>query len=189
DFAQYTQEGGADQFVLIPDSDEERAAKGSSLLGDEDEFVPETEPQDVPVSRTSGSCANQGRQHLGTMLHEWLRLISNVENTSGKINMESSKVQFGGVKLEEESDKVEMDDVKLEVELGSVKVEEEELDSVKEELDNVKLEKKELDDVKLEKEELNHMVSFSDIETDDETCLFQDGVDLRGYSQVEDDDF
>lgn len=43
--------------------------------------------------------------------------------------------------------------------------------------------------VKLGKEELDHMASFSDIENDDEACSFQDGVDLRGHSQVEDDDF
>ncbi|CAN6199173.1 unnamed protein product [Urochloa humidicola] len=117
------------------------------------------------------------------MLHDWLRIISNVENESGKMDMESSKVQLDGVKLEEETTKVEMDSVKLEEEeLDSVKLEEKELDSVK-------LEKEELDNVKLEEEELNHMVSFSDLGTDDEACLFEDGVDLRGYSQVEDDDF
>ena len=44
DFAQDTQEGGADQFELIPDSNEEEGVKGSSLLGDEDEYVPETQP-------------------------------------------------------------------------------------------------------------------------------------------------
>lgn len=67
DFAQDTQEGGADDFVLIPSSDEERGTKGSSLLGDDDdEFVPETEPQDlVTVSRVTGPCANQGRRRLG----------------------------------------------------------------------------------------------------------------------------
>ncbi|CAO2204819.1 unnamed protein product [Urochloa humidicola] len=106
DFAQDTQEGGAGEFVLIPDSDEERGAKGSSLLGDDDEYVPETEPQDlVTVSRNIGPCANQGRQRLGTMLHEWLRLISDVENTSGKMDMESSKVELDNVKLEEGSAK------------------------------------------------------------------------------------
>jgi hypothetical protein len=45
DFAQDTQEGGADQFELIPDS-EEGGDNGPSLLGGDDEFVPETEPQD-----------------------------------------------------------------------------------------------------------------------------------------------
>jgi hypothetical protein len=39
------------------------------------------------------------------------------------------------------------------------------------------------------KEDVDHKSSFSDIETDDESCWFQDGVDLRGHSQVEDDDF
>jgi hypothetical protein len=42
DFAQDTQEGGADEFELIPDSDEEGGAKGSSLLDDDDEYVHET---------------------------------------------------------------------------------------------------------------------------------------------------
>ncbi|XP_034587381.1 uncharacterized protein [Setaria viridis] len=117
DFAQDTQEGGADQFVLIPDSDEEGGAKGSSLLGDNDEYVPETEPQDVvTVSRITGPCANQGRQRLGTMLHEWRRLISDVENESGKVDVESAKVEMDNVKLEKESAKVEMDSVKLEKE-------------------------------------------------------------------------
>jgi hypothetical protein len=64
DFAQDTQEGGADEFELIPDSDEEGGAKGSSLLDDDDEYVPETEPQDVMVSRINGPCANQGHQSL-----------------------------------------------------------------------------------------------------------------------------
>ena len=73
------------------------------------------------------------------MLHEWLWLISDVENESGKVDMESAKVH--------------------------------------------------IDSVKLEKEEMARVANFSDIETDDEACWFQNGVDLRGYSQVEDDDF
>jgi hypothetical protein len=68
DFAQDTHEGGADQFELIPDSDEEGVAKGSSLLGDDDEYIPETEPQDVMVSTITGPCANKGRQHLGSAI-------------------------------------------------------------------------------------------------------------------------
>ncbi|CAO2181123.1 unnamed protein product, partial [Urochloa humidicola] len=195
DFAQDTEEGGADEFVLIPDSDEERGAKDSSLLGDDDEYVPETEPQDVVTeSGIIGIGANQGRKRLGALLHDWLRIISDVDNESGKVEMESgkldkesakvemesgklemcAKVQMGGVKLEMESDK--LDTVKLEMEsdkLGSVKME---------------MESEKLDCVKLE-EELDHMVSFSDMETDDEGCFFQDGVDLRGHSQVEDEDF
>ncbi|XP_034598074.1 uncharacterized protein [Setaria viridis] len=152
DFAQDTQEGGADQFVLIPDSDEEGGAKGSSLPGDNDEYVPEMEPQDVVMmNRITGPCANQGHQCLGTMLHEWRRLISDVENESGKVDVESAKVEMNNVKLEKESAKVEMDSVKL------------------------------------EKEEEDHVASFSDIETDDEACLFYDSVDLRGHSHVEDD--
>ncbi|TKW09283.1 hypothetical protein SEVIR_6G084250v4 [Setaria viridis] len=102
------------------------------------------------MNKITGSCANQGRQRLGTMLHEWRRLISDVENESGKVDVESAKVEMDNVKLEKESAKVEMDSVKL------------------------------------EKEE-DHVASFSDIETDDEACLFYDGVDLRGHSQVEDD--
>ena len=47
DFAQDTQEGGADRFELIPDSDEEGGDNGPSLLGGDDEFVPETEPLDI----------------------------------------------------------------------------------------------------------------------------------------------
>ncbi|CAO2040765.1 unnamed protein product [Urochloa humidicola] len=156
DFAQDTQEGGADEFVLIPDSDEERGAKGSSLVGDDDEYVPETEPQDDMVNGHIGPCANQGRKRLGTMLHEWLRLISDVENESGKTDMGSSKVQVDNVKLEEESDK--LNNVKLEKEKPCkiklkekpdiIKLKEEELDSIKlknEEPNNVKLEKEESD--------------------------------------------
>ncbi|CAO2193673.1 unnamed protein product [Urochloa humidicola] len=205
DFAQDTEEGGADQFVLIPDSDEERGAKDSSLLGD-DEYVPETEPQDVTESAIIGVGANQGRKRLGALLHDWLRIISDVDNESGKVEMESdkldkesakvemesgklemcAKVQMGGVKLGMESDK--LGSVKMEMEsdkLGSVKMEMEsdKLGSVKMEMESDKL-----DCVKLE-EELDHMVSFSDMETDDEGCFFQDGVDLRGHSQVEDEDF
>ena len=66
DFAQDTQEGGADRFELIPDSNEEEGVKGSSLLSDEDEYVPETQPQEiVTVSRIAGPCGNQGRGRLG----------------------------------------------------------------------------------------------------------------------------
>ena len=69
DFAQDTEEGGADRFELIPDSDEDGVAKGSSLLGDDDEFVPETEPQDVTTaSKITGPCANHGRLHLGSAI-------------------------------------------------------------------------------------------------------------------------
>ncbi|CAO2178837.1 unnamed protein product, partial [Urochloa humidicola] len=132
DFAQDTEEGGADQFVLIPDSGEERGAKDSSLLGEDDEYVPETEPQDVVTeSGTIGIGANQGRKRLGALLHDWLRIISDVDNESGKVEMESgkldkesAKVQMGGVKLEKESDK--LGSVKLENEsdkFGSVKME------------------------------------------------------------------
>jgi hypothetical protein len=67
DFAQDTQEGGADQFVLIPDSDEKGVAKGSSLLGDDDEYVPETEPQDV-VTVSRGPRAYQGPKRLGSAI-------------------------------------------------------------------------------------------------------------------------
>ncbi|RLM55839.1 hypothetical protein C2845_PM10G19320 [Panicum miliaceum] len=186
--------GGADQFVLIPDSDEEGGANGSSLLADEDEYVPETEPQDVvTASRISGPCANQGRQRLGTLLHEWRRLISDVETESAKVDVESAKVQMDIVKLEKESVKVEMESDKLEmcakVLMGVVKLENK---SAKVEMESGKLEmcaKVQMGGVKLGKEELDHMASFSDIETDDEACSFQDGVDLRGHSQMQDDGF
>ena len=49
DFTQDTQEGGADRFELIPDSDEEGPQQVSSFVAEDDEFVPETEPQDMPV--------------------------------------------------------------------------------------------------------------------------------------------
>ena len=42
-----TQEGGADRFELIPDSDEEGGDNGPSLIGGDDEFMPETEPLDI----------------------------------------------------------------------------------------------------------------------------------------------
>ena len=57
DFAQDTQEGGTDRFELIPDSDEE-GDNGPSLLGGDDEFVPETEPQDIIA-------VSKGRPRLG----------------------------------------------------------------------------------------------------------------------------
>ena len=65
-FAQDTQEGGADQFELIPDSPEEGGDKSSSLLAGDDEFVPEIEPQDlIAVSTTAGLCSSQGRRRFG----------------------------------------------------------------------------------------------------------------------------
>jgi hypothetical protein len=36
-----------DRLELIPDSDEEGHDNGPSLLSGDDEFVPETEPQDI----------------------------------------------------------------------------------------------------------------------------------------------
>ena len=122
-----------------------------------------------------------------------------LEKESAKMEMESdnfvmsAKVQMDTVKLEKESVKVQMGSVKLEkesaeVQMGSVKLEKQ---GAKVEMDSVKLEKEsakvEMDTGK--KELLDHKASFSDIETDDETCWFQDGVDLRGHSQLEDDDF
>jgi hypothetical protein len=58
DFAQDTQEGGADQFMFIPDSDDEGGHNGPYLNGDDDEIVPEAEPQDIIV-------VNKGRGRLG----------------------------------------------------------------------------------------------------------------------------
>ncbi|RLM61816.1 hypothetical protein C2845_PM14G08970 [Panicum miliaceum] len=133
------------------------------------------------------------RMLLRTLLHEWRRLISDVETESAKVDMESAKVQMDIVKLEKESVKVEMESDKLEmcakVLMGGVKLENE---SAKVEMESGKLKmcaKVQMGGVKLGKEELDHMASFSDIETNDEACSFQDGVDLRGHSQVEDDDF
>ncbi|CAD6224918.1 unnamed protein product [Miscanthus lutarioriparius] len=64
DFAQDTQEGGADRFELIPDSDEEGPQQVSSFVAEDDEFVPETEPQDMPVVKLIGN----------TMFHEWRKV-------------------------------------------------------------------------------------------------------------------
>ena len=51
---------------MIPDSNEEEGVKGSSLLGDEDEYVPETQPQDIViVSKIARPCGNQGRGRFG----------------------------------------------------------------------------------------------------------------------------
>ena len=58
DFAQDTQEGGADQFEFVPDSDEEGGDNGPSLNGGDDEFVRETEPQDIIA-------VSKGRPRLG----------------------------------------------------------------------------------------------------------------------------
>ena len=66
DFAQDTQEGGADQFELIPDSPEEGGDKSSSLLASDDKFVPKTEPWDlIAVSTTARLCSSQGLRHFG----------------------------------------------------------------------------------------------------------------------------
>jgi len=54
DFAQDTQEGSADRFELIPDSDEEGPQQVSSFVAEDDEFVPETEPQDMLVVKHIG---------------------------------------------------------------------------------------------------------------------------------------
>ena len=66
DFAQDTQEGGADQFKLIPDLPEEGGDKSSSLLASDDKFVPKTEPWDlIAVSTIVGPCSSQGRRRFG----------------------------------------------------------------------------------------------------------------------------
>ncbi|CAD6219662.1 unnamed protein product [Miscanthus lutarioriparius] len=120
-----------------------------------------------------------------------------LEKESAKMEMESdnfvmsAKVQMDTVKLEKESVKVQMGSVKLEKEsaevlMGSVKLEKQ---GAKVEMDSVKLEESAKVEMDTSKELLDHKASFSDIEIDDETCWFQDGVDLRGHSQVEDDDF
>lgn len=46
----------------------------------------------------------------------------------------------------------------------------------------VNLDNNKLDSGKVEKEELDRMATISDMETDDEGCWFQDGMDLRGHS-------
>jgi hypothetical protein len=78
---------------------------------------------------------------------------------------ESAKVEMDNNKLQKESAKVEMDRNKLDKESAKVQI------------DSVKL------------EELVHVDNFSDLETDDEAWWLLDSVDLRGYSQVEDDEF
>ncbi|KAL6864940.1 hypothetical protein ACP4OV_016091 [Aristida adscensionis] len=47
DFAQDTEEGGADEIEFIPDSDEDGGVDGSSADPFAGEFVPETEPQEL----------------------------------------------------------------------------------------------------------------------------------------------
>jgi hypothetical protein len=66
DFAQDTQEGGADRFELIPDLDNEGPHHVSSLVAGDDEFVPETEPQDVPeVKHIGKQGVTKSRGRLG----------------------------------------------------------------------------------------------------------------------------
>jgi len=72
-------------------------------------------------------------------------------------------VQMGSVKLEQESTNVETESNKLDMSCAKVQMD-------------------------TSKEEVDHKASFSDLETNDEGCWFQDGVDLRGHSQVQDDD-
>jgi hypothetical protein len=113
------------------------------------------------------------------MLHQWREVIFEMEQE--KVEMDSNNVKF-----EKESAKVKMESDKLEmfgkVQMDMVKFEKE---SAKVEADSVKLEV-EADSVKLE---VDHKGSISNMETNDEGCWFEDGVELRGYSQVEDDDF
>jgi hypothetical protein len=48
DFVQDTQDGVGDEFELIPDSDEEGDnIEGSSMVDNDDSFVPETEEQEI----------------------------------------------------------------------------------------------------------------------------------------------
>ena len=54
----------------------------------------------------------------------------------------------------------------------------------KEHKNNPKVKKEHEDNTK---EELHQKASFSDMETDDEASWVEDGVDLRGHSQVEED--
>lgn len=120
------------------------------------------------------------------MLHQWRQIVFEVEQEKeiSKVDMESNKLHMDNVKFEKESGKLEMDSDKLEKERAKLEV-----DSVKLEMESEKLDmscaKVQMD---TSKEEVDHKASFSDLETDDEGCWFQDGVDLRGHSQVEDDD-
>jgi len=86
-----------------------------------------------------------------------------LEVESDKFDMLCGTVQMGSVKLERESANVEMESNKLDMSCAKVQMD-------------------------TSKEEVDHKASFSDLETDDEGCWFQDGVDLRGHSQVQDDD-
>ena len=134
------------------------------------------------------------------MLHQWRDLIFELEQEKeiSKVNMESNKLQMDNVKFEKESGNVEMESDKLEMLSGKVQVDRVKLkkESAKLEVDSVKLEvesdKLDMSCAKVQmdtsKEEVDHKASFSDLETDDEGCWFQDGVDLRGHSQLEDDD-
>jgi len=133
------------------------------------------------------------------MLHQWRDLIFELEQEKeiSKVNMESNKLQMDNVKFEKESGNVEMESDKLEMLFGKVQVDRVKLkESAKLEVDSVKLEvesdKLDMSCAKVQmdtsKEEVDHKASFSDLETDDEGCWFQDGVDLRGHSQVQDDD-
>ncbi|WVZ64536.1 hypothetical protein U9M48_014037 [Paspalum notatum var. saurae] len=58
DFAQDTQEGGADEYVFIPDSDDEGFQ--GIICTDDSEFVPETEAHDVAtMDENEGKISNQ----------------------------------------------------------------------------------------------------------------------------------
>jgi hypothetical protein len=104
------------------------------------------------------------------MLHQWREVIFEMEQE--KVEMDSNNVKF-----EKESAKVKMESDKLEM-FGKVQ-----MDMVKFEKESAKVE---ADSVKLE---VDHKGSISNMETNDEGCWFEDGVELQGYSQVEDDDF
>nr|XP_015646215.1 uncharacterized protein LOC9270019 isoform X3 [Oryza sativa Japonica Group] len=80
-----------DDLVFVPDSDDEGAGNEFNSQGFDDEFVPETQ-QDVPIeeigighpvtSKSGGPRQLGVHPRLGTMLHDWLRAISEYEKPS-----------------------------------------------------------------------------------------------------------
>lgn len=61
DFAQDTQEGGGDEYMFIPDSDDEGFQ--GIICTDDGEFVPETEPLDVATMDKNEGEINNQRAH------------------------------------------------------------------------------------------------------------------------------
>jgi hypothetical protein len=96
------------------------------------------------------------------MLHEWRQIILLEEQQCGKQIATKGQKELMVCSKEEKDHKA----------------------SAKEDTehnDNPKVEKGHEDSTK---EDLHHKASFSDMETDDEASWVEDGVDLRGHSQV-----